>query len=79
MNAKLLTAAKATNNNILLLSATIVDKPTDFAIFAYVLGLSTSIKVLVEWIRDYKHLQKLYTLYCIQKINPKLLELRYLN
>lgn len=53
-SAKLLSSAKLTNNNILLLSATIIDKPTDFAIFAYVLNLSNSIKILVEWIKRLK-------------------------
>ena len=49
-NARLLLAAKETNNKILLLSATVVEKPIEFAIFAYVLGFSQSLKVLIEWI-----------------------------
>lgn len=51
MNAKLLLAAKETNNKILMLSATVVEKPTEFAIFAYILGFSLSLKLLVDWIK----------------------------
>jgi superfamily II DNA or RNA helicase len=50
-NAKLLLAAKETGNKILMLSATIVEKPSEFAIFAYMLGFSNSLKVLTEWIK----------------------------
>jgi len=51
LNAKILLASKATNNKILLLSATIMEKPQEFAMYAYVLGFSDNIQVLSEWIR----------------------------
>jgi superfamily II DNA or RNA helicase len=50
-NAKILIAAKATSNKILMLSATIVEKPLDFSIFAYMLNFSSSLKVITEWIK----------------------------
>lgn len=51
LNARILVAAKETGNKILMLSATVVEKPLEFAIFAYVLGLSSSLRVIEEWIR----------------------------
>jgi superfamily II DNA or RNA helicase len=50
-NAKLLLAAKETGNKIMMLSGTVVEKPIEFAIFAYILGFSYSLKILSEWIR----------------------------
>jgi superfamily II DNA or RNA helicase len=71
MNSKLLYAAKQTENKILMLSATIVEKPTEFALFAYVLGLSENLKILQDWIK--KLLSPSKTLYSIlySKENPK--------
>jgi superfamily II DNA or RNA helicase len=51
MNAKLLLAAKETGNKILMLSATVVEKPIEFVTFAYVLGFSTNLRVLSDWIK----------------------------
>jgi superfamily II DNA or RNA helicase len=49
-NAKLLLGAKETGNKILMLSATIVEKPKEFAMFGYILGMSQSLQLLVNWI-----------------------------
>lgn len=71
LNAKLLVAAKETNNKILMLSATVVEKPIEFALFAYILGFSKSLKVLKEWIVKLSAPAKtLYTILYSEK-NPK--------
>lgn len=50
-NARMLMSAKETGNKILMLSATIVEKPYEFAIFGYILGIGSSIRILADWIR----------------------------
>lgn len=70
-NAKLLLAAKETGNKILMLSATVVEKPVEFAIFAYVLGFSDSLRVLIEWIKKLSSPSKTLHTMLYDKINPK--------
>lgn len=71
LNAKLLLSAKETNNKILLLSATIVEKPLEFAIFGYVLGFSQSLKIMTDWIKKLTTPAKTIHTLLYDKDNPK--------
>ena len=51
VNAQLLLSAHQTHQKILMLSATIVEKPIEFAIFAYILNFSKSLKLIKDWIK----------------------------
>jgi len=70
-NAKILLGAKETGNKILLLSATIVEKPIEFALFAYILNFSTSLKILIEWIKKLSAPAKTIHHILFDKTNPK--------
>lgn len=70
-NAKLLLGAKNTGNKILLLSATIVENPFEFAIFGYVLGLSQSLQILTQWLKKLSAPSKTIHTLLYDKINPK--------
>lgn len=70
MNAKLLLAAKETGNKILMLSATVVEKPIEFAIFAYVLGFSNNLRVLMDWIKKLSAPAKTLHTLLYDKDNP---------
>jgi superfamily II DNA or RNA helicase len=70
-NAKMLLAAKKTGYKILMLSATIVEKPIQFAIFAYILGLSNSLKILIEWIKKLSAPAKTLHTFLYSTSNPR--------
>jgi hypothetical protein len=63
-------AAKETENKILMLSATIVEKPLDFAIFAYILGFSDNLRILIEWIQKLSSPAKTIYTMLYSKDNP---------
>jgi len=71
MNAKLLVSAKETGNNILLLSATLVEVPSQFSIFAYVLNFSDSLHKIQKWISQMQNPAKTLHVLLFDKNYPK--------
>ena len=55
LNSMLLQAAISIPNKVLMLSATIVDKPDNFAVFGYLLGLSSSLSNMRRFIASYSN------------------------
>ena len=53
LNSMLLQASFSIPNKVLMLSATIVDKPDNFAVFGYLLGLSNSLSNMRRFIASY--------------------------
>lgn len=53
LNSMLLQASVGIPNKVLMLSATIVDKPDNFAVFGYLLGLSSSLSNMRRFIASY--------------------------
>lgn len=53
MNSMLLQATKDISNKVMLLSATLVDRPENFAVFGYVLGLSDNLYNMKKYISSF--------------------------
>lgn len=70
-NARLLVAAKNTGNKILMLSATIVEKPLEFALFGYILNFSVSLKIMIDWIKKLSSPAKTIFTLLYSKDSPK--------
>lgn len=51
LNGKLLMSSKEKNNKVLMLSATIIDKPEGFKIYGYMLGFYDQLKHANNWIK----------------------------
>ena len=71
LNAKTLLAAKDTKAKILMLSATIMEKPSEFAMYAYILNFSNDMQVLMKWIRKLSTPAKTIHSLLFDKLNPK--------